>query len=165
MALLHSYSVQVSQSLLLKILQNITNTCVGYIHFSGWLVNYTILLFSWWPVKSILEIMRTESFFENMWVWKTSGRSAHVSTPYECGQETVKWGNEVEMPVSNPANGPLRPLHTPVPPSSPPIMPGILRTHSEKGKQLWSKKNRLWWVAAMCRLSACQPLFFFFQKT
>lgn len=79
-----------------------------------------------------------------------------MSTPCECGLETVKWGSGVEMPVPNPANVPLRPLHTPVLPSSPPVMPGILCTLSVKCKQPWSKKNRLWWVAAMCWLSACQ---------
>lgn len=57
-------------------------------------------------IKSFLKTETNESE-------KTRGWSAHVSTPCECGQETVKWGSGVEMPVPNPANGSLRPLHTP----------------------------------------------------
>lgn len=109
-----------------------------------------------------IHVMTVESFLKTKTdeCGKTRGWSAHVSTPCECGQETVKWGSGVEMPVPNPANASLRPLHTPVPPSSPPVMPGIPRTLSEKSKQPGSKKNRLWRVAAMCRLSACQAHFF-----
>ncbi len=39
-------------------------------------------------------------------------QGTHMSTPCECGLETVEWGSAVEMPVPNPANAPLRPLHT-----------------------------------------------------
>lgn len=157
------------------------STAIVNIWFYGWVVNYTV--FPWtavinqkyltaeffdWPVRIKYSKERCNTMLWGLSLFwkqtnecgKTRGWSAHVSTPCECGQETVKWGSGVEMPVPNPANAPLRPLHTPVPPSSPPVMPGIPRTLSEKSKQPGSKKNRLWRVAAMCRLSACQAHFF-----
>lgn len=158
------------------------STAIVNIWFSAWEVNYGVffpgqhsLFRNIWHLNSLIDLSES-SILERavqymLWglnlfwkqrqrsVKKTRGWSAHVSTPYECGQETVKWGSGVEMPVPNPANASLRPLHTLSRHSHTRL---CLESHALSLKRVnnQGQRKRLWRVAAMCRLSACQAHFF-----